>query len=64
MRYVRIRPWTSPNSIIPDYRPMDDIFDAINELKLKHPEFDYDVAERLKGFQASSASSIVSRPWN
>lgn len=29
-------------------RPMDDIFDAINELKTKHPEFDYDVAERLK----------------
>lgn len=29
-------------------RPMDDIFDAINELKEKHPEFDYDVAERLK----------------
>ncbi|MBQ3309581.1 RelA/SpoT domain-containing protein, partial [Candidatus Saccharibacteria bacterium] len=29
-------------------RPMDDIFDAINQLKEKHPEFDYDVAERLK----------------
>ena len=29
-------------------RPMDDIFDAINELKTKRPEFDYDVAERLK----------------
>lgn len=29
-------------------RPMDDIFDAIIDLKAKHPEFDYDVAERLK----------------